>query len=74
MKTKPRIFVSVPDDRHLDNRRKALKRAIIKFIAKQEFRNIVGFEPEQFGAGLHMNLEDWTVRRLTSLLGGAMVY
>src|SRR5207253_2158440 len=45
MKTKPRIFVSVPDDRHLDDRRKALKRAIIRFIAEQQF-DVVGLAPE----------------------------
>ena len=67
MKTKPRIFVSVPDDRHLDDRRKALKRAIIRFIAEQEF-DVVGFEPEQFGAGLAMNLETWTVEKADRLI------
>jgi hypothetical protein len=62
MKTKPRIFVSVPDDRHLDNRRKALKRAIIRFVVKQGF-DVVGFEQEQFGAGLPLNSETWTVAK-----------
>src|SRR6185503_2224891 len=61
MKTKPRIFVSVPDDRHLDNRRRLLKRAIIKFIAKQF--DVIGFEPEQFGTGQPLNLETWTVAK-----------
>src|SRR6185295_15982593 len=61
MKTRPRIFVSVPDDRHLDNRRRSLKRAIIKFIAKQF--DVIGFEPEQFGTGQLVNLETWTVAK-----------
>lgn len=67
MKTKPRIFVSVPDDRHLDGRRKRLKKAIIRFIAGQDYR-MVGFEPEQFGAGLSKNLVDWTVDRADKLI------
>jgi predicted nucleotide-binding protein len=67
MKTKPRIFVSVPDDRHLDDRRRALKRAIIRFIAGQQF-DVIGFEPEQFGAGLPMNLETWTVEKADRLI------
>jgi len=67
MKTKPRIFVSVPDDRHLDERRKRLKKAIISFIADQDY-NMVGFEPEQFGAGLPKNLADWTVDRADKLI------
>jgi CAP12/Pycsar effector protein, TIR domain len=67
MKTKPRIFVSVPDNRYLDDRRKALKRAIIRFIAEQEF-DVVGFEPEQWGAGLPMNLETWTVEKANTLI------
>jgi predicted nucleotide-binding protein len=62
MKTKPRIFVSVPDNRHLDARRQALKRAIIRFVAKQGF-DVVGFEQEQFGAGLPLNSETWTVAK-----------
>ena len=61
-KTKLRVFVSVPDDRHLDARRKALKRAIVRFIAKQDF-DVVGFEPEQFGAGRRKNLQSWTVEK-----------
>jgi hypothetical protein len=67
MKTKPRVFVSVPDDRHLDDRRKALKRAIIGFITLQGF-DVVGFESEQFGAGLSMNYESWTVERADRLI------
>jgi hypothetical protein len=62
MKTKPRIFVSVPDDRHLDTRRRSLKKTIIKFIAKQGF-DVTGFEPEQYGADLPVNRESWTVNR-----------
>jgi hypothetical protein len=67
MRTKPRIFVSVPDDRHLDDRRKALKRAVIRFIAGQGF-DVVGFEPEQFGAKRPMNLEAWTVEKADRLI------
>jgi hypothetical protein len=67
MKTKPRVFVSVPDDRHLDDRRKALKRAIISFITRQGF-DVVGFESEQFGSGLSMNYESWTVERANRLI------
>jgi predicted nucleotide-binding protein len=62
MKTKLRIFVSVPDDRNLDDRRKTLKRAIIRFVAKQGFE-VVGFEQEQFGARLPLNPETWTVAK-----------
>ena len=62
MKTKPRIFVSVPDDRHLDKRRKSLKRTIIQYIAKEGF-DVTGFEPEQFGANVPSNRESWTVDR-----------
>ena len=62
MKTKPRIFISVPDNRHLDERRKSLKRTIIRFIKNQGFE-VTGFEPEQFGAGLPTNRESWTVDR-----------
>ena len=67
MKTKPRLFVSVPDDRHLDNRRQALKRSVIKFIAGHGFEP-VGFEPEQFGTGLPLNLDSWTVERAHRLI------
>jgi hypothetical protein len=67
MKTKPRIFVSVPDDRHLDEDRKALKRAIIGFIAKQGFR-VEGFETEQFGLGLPKKLKFWTFDNANDLI------
>lgn len=67
MKAKPRVFVSVPDDRHLDDRRKALKRAIVSFITRQGF-DVVGFESEQFGAGLPMNFESWTVEKANRLI------
>jgi predicted nucleotide-binding protein with TIR-like domain len=67
MKTKPRIFVSAPDDRHLDARRRGLKKSIVSFIASQDF-NIVGFEPEQFGAALPKNLAGWTVERADHLI------
>ena len=67
MKTKPRIFVSVPDDRHLDSRRKALKRAITGFIAKQDF-DVVGFEQEQFGGRLPQKREVWTVEKADRLI------
>src|SRR6185295_2622634 len=66
MKTKPRIFVSVPDDRHLDDRRKALKRAITKFVGKNF--DVDGFEREQFGTKKPMNLEDWTVDKADRLI------
>jgi hypothetical protein len=64
---KPRVFVSVPDDRHLDVRRRALKRAIIRFIAKQQIE-VVGFEPHQFGLGLPVNREIWTIERAGKLI------
>ncbi len=67
MKIQPRIFVSVPDDRHLDARRKALKRTIIRFIARQGFE-VLGFHPEQFGVGRPKNLESWTVDRAIQLI------
>ena len=67
MKTKPRIFVSVPDDRHLDERRQALKRAILSFVAEQDF-SITGFEQEQFGAGLPPTYEEWTAERAYRLI------
>jgi len=60
MKTKPRIFISVPDDRHLDKRRKSLKRTIIRFMKTQGFE-VIGFEPEQFASALPTNRESWTV-------------
>jgi hypothetical protein len=74
-KTRPRVFVSVPDDRHLDDRRKALKRAILKRIADNDIE-LVGFETEQFGAGIAMNREIWTVERASKLIkkcDGALV-
>src|SRR4051812_11685768 len=64
---KPRIFVSVPDDRHLDDRRRSLKRAISGAIDKLGFE-IVGFEPEQLGTGLPANPDAWTVARAQALL------
>jgi hypothetical protein len=67
MISKPRVFVSVPDDRHLDDRRKGLKRAIIGFIAGQGF-DLVGFEPERWGAGLSLNREVWTVEKADKLI------
>ena len=67
MKTKPRLFVSVPDDRHLDDRRQILKRTIVQFIASHGFEP-VGFEPEQFGTGLPINLDSWTVERANRLI------
>jgi predicted nucleotide-binding protein len=75
MKIRPRIFVSVADDAHLDQRRKALKRAIIGFVAKQGF-DVVGFEPEQWGAGLHKNLHVWEMEKAKQLIrrcDGALV-
>jgi hypothetical protein len=66
-RTKPRVFVSVPDDRHLDGRRKAIKQAIIKFIAGRDIE-VVGFETEQFGAGLPANRDVWTVEKANNLI------
>jgi hypothetical protein len=61
------VFVSVPDDRHLDVRRRALKRAIIRFIAKQQVE-VVGFETHQFGLGLPVNREIWSFERAGKLI------
>jgi hypothetical protein len=66
-RTKPRIFVSVPDDRHLDLRRNGLKRAIISFVAKQGFE-LAGFETEQFGTGQTKNLDIWTAEKANKLI------
>jgi hypothetical protein len=69
MKTKPRIFVSVPDDIHLDERRRGLKRAIISFIAGQDYE-VVGFEPEQWGRGprRHVNPDLFSVEKAIKLI------
>ena len=67
MATIPRLFVSVPDDRALDGRRQSLKQAIIKRIAACGFRP-VGFEPEQFGTGQPVNMDEWTVDRANQLI------
>lgn len=64
---KPRIFVSVPDDRHLDDRRRRLKRAIIGAVAGRGF-DVVGFEPEQFGTGASRRSHAWTADRAQALL------
>jgi hypothetical protein len=66
-KRKPRVFVSVPDNRHLVGKRKGLKESILRFIAKQGFE-VAGFEPEQFGVGLAPHREGWTVDRATTLI------
>ncbi len=63
----PRIFISVPDDRHLDARRQRIKRAILRMIASQGLA-VVGFEPEQFGTGASKALSAWTVDRAQALL------
>lgn len=63
----PRIFVSVPDDRHLNDRRRGLKRAIVGAVADLGF-DVVGFEPEQFGTDLAANPDEWTVGRAQTLL------
>lgn len=60
MKTKPRVFVSVPDDRHLDARRKKLKQAVTGFIEKRGFE-LEAFEPEQLGGRRKFNRDQWTV-------------
>jgi hypothetical protein len=67
LKTKPRAFISVPDNRHLDSRRKRLKESVIRFVASQDFE-VVGFEPEQFGTGLPVNREDWTLDKAIRLM------
>ena len=75
MKTLPRLFVSVPDDRYLDARRQGLKMAIIGAVAAHGFE-MVGFEPEQFGAGMPMHLDVWSVERALKMLrrcDGALV-
>ncbi len=63
----PRIFISVPDDRHLDDRRQRIKRAILRAIAGQGLV-ITGFEPEQFGTGASTSLQAWSVDRAQALL------
>jgi hypothetical protein len=73
MKTKPRIFVSVPDDRHLDNRRLQLKRAIISFVAGRGFE-MDGFEPEQYGAGWQRTWMSGHSNELTGASGVAMAF
>lgn len=67
MTAKPRVFVSVPDDRHLDDRRKELKQAIIRFISSRGIE-AVGFETEQFGLGLPVKRQAWTVERASKLI------
>jgi len=67
MKTVPKLFISVPDDRHLDARRQLLKQSIITAVAGHSF-DVVGFEPEQFGTGMPLNLESWTVDRAIQLI------
>lgn len=67
MTRNPRVFISVPDDRHLDDRRRQLKRAVISAVANQNFTP-VGFEPEQFGTGELANTEDWTVDKASKLI------
>lgn len=67
MKTLPRLFVSVPDDRYLDERRLQLKQAIIGAITSHGFA-VAGFEPEQFGTGMPVHLDAWTVERAMQLL------
>jgi hypothetical protein len=74
-KTRPRVFVSVPDDRHLDNRRKRLKRSIIAAIMSHGIE-VTGFEPEQFDDTIQANLEEWTAERAGELMkrcDGALV-
>lgn len=75
MKTPPRLFVSVPDDRYLDGRRLGLKQAILGAVEARGFET-VGFEPEQFGAGKPMQLDSWSVERALEMLrrcDGALV-
>ena len=63
----PRIFVSVPDDRHLDDRRQRIKRSILRAVAALGLE-VVGFEPEQFGTGAPKPLNAWSVDRAQALL------
>jgi hypothetical protein len=67
MSRQPRLFISVPDDRHLDDRRQRLKRSIIAFIAEQGFEP-AGFESEQFGVPTPPTLHEWSVERACALL------
>lgn len=63
----PRIFISVPDDRHLDDRRQRVKRSLLRVVASQGL-DVVGFEAEQFGTGAAKPLNAWTVDRAQALL------
>lgn len=65
LKNKPKIFISVPDDRHLDAERIALKKAILKGISDSGL-DIIGFEQHQFGKSSH--LDSWTVERANELI------
>jgi hypothetical protein len=66
-RTRPRLFISVPDDRHLDDRRQKLKRSIVAFIEKQGFET-VGFESAQWGVATAPLLKEWSVERACDLL------
>src|SRR4051812_29666704 len=67
MPRKPRLFISVPDDRHLDEGRRSLKQAIIGFIEKQGFET-VGFESEQWNVSSKPTQTSWSVDRAGDLL------
>jgi len=67
MTRKPRLFISVPDDRHLDDRRRRLKKAILGFIEKQGLE-IVGFESEQWNVSSAPTKRSWSVDGTCDLL------
>ncbi|WP_157270261.1 TIR domain-containing protein [Azohydromonas aeria] len=67
MNKKAKLFISVPDDRHLDSRRQSLKRSIIAFIQDSGFE-VIGFESEQWGVTTPPLLNDWSVERASALL------
>lgn len=69
MKTRPKIFISVPDDRHLDDARKVIKRKLAGFLLSKGLEP-VGFEPEQFGIkALKKNNIHWTFEKANKLIG-----
>ncbi|MGV3588884.1 MAG: nucleotide-binding protein [Adhaeribacter sp.] len=68
MKTKPKIFISVPDDRHLDEHRKLVKRGIANLLILKELQP-VGFEQDQFGIkGLKKSYIEWTFEKANKII------